>query len=331
MIGVSTGTSPYSCYLTLARPLSTAPCFAIRQVSTRDSNPTSGCSRCFVPCCATNQQQQRQSRPAKKKTGRRKAPGRMPPDESGDSVEVVPEPENVWSRPSPLPKPPAGFVLDEHGRVLLASSKRITTIIDATNNLPLECVIRRIFQSSAGDECFLLSPLDPPIQILKSTNFEGWSAVDDEEVDAVTPSAAYALAKIHMHLVLSGRGMLGWVWVVQIGGLGFVTLQEEASATQKKTFWNFTLVTYDGEAADGMPAEGLKITCFTMDGTNYMIYTPSDPLLFVAVKDKNGVLRIADDDLLDDPAIISAMDEETEFNALVEEETALLESSMGEG
>ncbi|KAG6526094.1 uncharacterized protein LOC122047358 [Zingiber officinale] len=313
MIGVSTGTSPYSCYLTLARPLSTPPCFAIRQVSTRDSNPASGCSRCFVPCCATNQQQQRQSRPAKKKTGRRKAPGRMPPDESGDSVEVVPEPENVWSRPSPLPKPPAGFVLDEHGRVLLASSKRITTIIDATNNLPLECVIRRIFQSSAGDECFLLSPLDPPIQILKSTNFEGWSAVDDEEVDAVTPSAAYALAKIHMHLVLSGfcytaRG-------------GFCYSEEDI----------LEFHTDDGEAADGMPAEGLKITCFTMDGTNYMIYTPSDPLLFVAVKDKNGVLRIADDDLLDDPAIISAMDEETEFNALVEEETALLESSMGEG
>ncbi|PON37658.1 hypothetical protein TorRG33x02_346930 [Trema orientale] len=94
-----------------------------------------------------------------------------------------------------------------------------------------------------------------------------------------------------------------------------------------------------------------------MDGAHYMIYTPSDPLLFVAVKDKNGLLQIADDvsnftwpkdkssylkgddlflvkeipppDLLDDSAIISAIDEETEFNALVEEEAALLDSLLG--
>ncbi|PON31331.1 hypothetical protein TorRG33x02_358030 [Trema orientale] len=32
-----------------------------------------------------------------------------------------------------------------------------------------------------------------------------------------------------------------------------------------------------------------------LDGAHYMIYTPSDPLLFVAVKDKNGLLQIADD------------------------------------
>lgn len=135
MIGVAPGTSPYSCYLPLARPLSTPPCFAMRQVSTRDSDLRSGCSRCFVSCCATKQQ--RQARPAKKKTGRRKTPERMPADDGGDSVEVVPEPENVWSRPSPLPKPPAGFVLDEHGRVLLASSKRITTIVHYASSLLL--------------------------------------------------------------------------------------------------------------------------------------------------------------------------------------------------
>lgn len=67
-----------------------------------------------------------------------------------------------------------------------------------------------------------------------------------------------------------------------------------------------------------------------MDGSHYMIYTPSDPLLFVAVKGKDGLLQIADDELLEDPAIISAIDEETEFNALVEEEAALLESLLGE-
>ncbi|KAJ7957061.1 BTB/POZ domain-containing protein TNFAIP1 isoform 2 [Quillaja saponaria] len=51
------------------------------------------------------------------------------------------------------------------------------------------------------------------------------------------------------------------------------------------------------------------------DGARYMIYTPSDPLLFVAVKDQNGILQIADDDLLEDPAI--------------EEESALLDSLLG--
>jgi hypothetical protein len=61
-----------------------------------------------------------------------------------------------------------------------------------------------------------------------------------------------------------------------------------------------------------------------------MIYTPVDPLLFVAVKDKDGVLRIAEDELMDDPAVVGAIDEETEFTALVEEEEALLESVLGE-
>ncbi|KAJ6917706.1 hypothetical protein NC652_019897 [Populus alba x Populus x berolinensis] len=77
----------------------------------------------------------------------------------------------------PLPKPPAGFVVDDSGRVLLASTKRIVTMVDPTNNYPLECVIRRIFRSSRGDECMLLCPADTPVQILKSVNIDGWSAV----------------------------------------------------------------------------------------------------------------------------------------------------------
>ncbi|KAG8501700.1 hypothetical protein CXB51_003879 [Gossypium anomalum] len=189
----------------------------------------------------------------------------------------------------PLPKPPAGFVVDDTGRVLMASNKRIATIVDSVNNNPLECVIRRVFKSSRGDECMLLCPVDMPVQILKSTNIDGWSAVSDEEVEAILPTAEYALAKVHMHLVHN-----------------------------------------DGQDIDGLPTEGIEITCFHLDGAHYMIYTPSDPLLFVAFKDQNGVLQIADDELLEDPAIMSAIDEETEFNALVEEEAALLESLLGE-
>ncbi|KAI5335715.1 PREDICTED: DUF3727 [Prunus dulcis] len=213
--------------------------------------------------------------------------------------------------PTPLPKPPAGFVVDDHGKVLMASSKRIASIVDPTNNFPLECVIRRVFRSSRGDECMLLCPVDTPVQILKSTNIDGWSAVSDEEAEVILPAAAYALAKIHMHLVHSGfcytaRG-------------GFCYSEDDI----------FDFRTDDGQDVDGLPTEGVEITCFHLDGAHYMIYTPSDPLLFVVVKNNDGLLQIADDDLLEDPAIISAIDEETEFNALVEEEAALLDSLLG--
>ncbi|KAB2085472.1 hypothetical protein ES319_A05G400800v1 [Gossypium barbadense] len=212
----------------------------------------------------------------------------------------------------PLPKPPAGFVVDEPGRVLMASNKRIATIVDSVNNNPLECVIRRVFKSSRGDECMLLCPVDMPVQILKSTNIDGWSAVSDEEVEAILPTAEYALAKVHMHLVHSGfcytaRG-------------GFCYSEDDI----------FDFRSDDCQDIDGLPTEGIEITCFHLDGAHYMIYTPSDPLLFVAFKDQNGILQIADDELLEDPAIMSAIDEETEFNALVEEEAALLESLLGE-
>ncbi|RZC94448.1 hypothetical protein C5167_026177, partial [Papaver somniferum] len=210
-------------------------------------------------------------------------------DDGYESEDKIPATHSKAYIPSPLPKPPAGFVLDPHGNVLMASSKRIATLVDSSNNLPLECVIRRVFRSSQEDGCMLLCPVDTPVQILKSTNIDGWSAVSDEEVEKILPAAAYALAKIHMHLVIN-----------------------------------------NGQDIDGLPTEGVEITCFHQDGVHYMIYTPSDPLLFVAVKGNNGQLQIADDDLLEDLAVVDAIDEETEFNALVEEEAALLESLLGE-
>ncbi|KAK1553015.1 hypothetical protein Q3G72_027223 [Acer saccharum] len=255
-----------------------------------------------------------------KKTNNRKKKKKVKNDVEivDDDVEVVVDDEiesydsgSFGYQPTPLPKPPAGFVVDDTGRVLMASNKRIATIVDSTNNYPLECVVRRVFTSSRGDQCMLLCPVDTPVQILKSTNIDGWSAVSDKEVDGILPTAAYALAKIHMHLVHSGfcytaRG-------------GFCYSEDDI----------FDFRTDDGQDVDGVPTEGVEITCFNLDGAHYMIYTPSDPLLFVAVKDGNGQLQIADDELLDDPAIISAIDEETEFNALVEEEAALLESLLG--
>lgn len=232
-------------------------------------------------------------------------------EEDDDDFEETTSSSKARYQPLPLPKPPAGFLVDDQGRVVAVSDRRIATIVDPANNFPLECVIRRVFRSSQGDECMLLCPIDTPVQILKSTNFEGWSAVSDDEVEAILPTASYALAKIHMHLVYSGfcytaRG-------------GFCYTEDDI----------FECRSDDGQDLDGLPTEGVEITCFQMDGSHYMIYTPSDPLLFVAVKDSNGQLRIADDEVLEDPLTISAIDEETEFNALVEEESALLESLLG--
>ncbi|XP_026658633.1 uncharacterized protein LOC103702623 isoform X2 [Phoenix dactylifera] len=198
--------------------------------------------------------------PVKKRATKRRAPEKPVTDDDDGLVEAVPSP----GQPSPLPKPPTGFVLDPHGRVLTASLNRLATI------------------------------------------------VNDDEVEAIIPAAAYALAKIHMHLVFSG----------------FCYTARGSFCYSEDDILEFR--TDDGEDIDGLPSEGAEITCFHLDGTQYMIYTPSDPLLFVAVKDKNGLLQIADDDLLDDPAIIGAIDEETEFNALVEEEAALLESLLRE-
>ncbi|KAK7350915.1 hypothetical protein VNO77_09966 [Canavalia gladiata] len=210
--------------------------------------------------------------------------------------------------PSSLPKPPAGFVVDERGKVLSVSEDRLATLVDPANNLPLECVIRREFTSSQGDECMLLCPADMPIQILQSTS-DGWSDVSGEELESILPAAAYALAKMRLYLVYSG-------YCYTARG-GFCYSEEEI----------FDFHT-DGEG-DSLPTEGIEITHFSVEGAHYMIYTPSDPLLFVGVKGHNGMLQVADDELLEDPAIISAIDEETEFNAFVEEEAALLDSLLG--
>ncbi|CAN1288032.1 hypothetical protein LINPERPRIM_LOCUS19807 [Linum perenne] len=213
--------------------------------------------------------------------------------------------------PTPMPKPPAGFVVSDSGKVSMTSESRIATIVDPENNSPLECVIRRVFRTSRGDECMLLCPADTPVYVLKNATVNGWIAASDDEVEAVLPAAAYALAKIHLHLVHSG----------------FCYTARGAFFFSEDDIFDFS-TDEDGSAA-GLPTEGVEITYFHLDGEQFMLYTPLEPILFVAVKDQNGALQIADDDILDDPAIISMVDEETEFNALVEEEAALMNSLMG--
>lgn len=52
-------------------------------------------------------------------------------------VEILNDDENY--PPTPLPKPPAGFVVDDTGRVLMASDKRIATIVSSFFNSLFLC------------------------------------------------------------------------------------------------------------------------------------------------------------------------------------------------
>ncbi|BAF16280.1 Os04g0692200 [Oryza sativa Japonica Group] len=254
--------------------------------------------------------------PPPRRTRTRGPPARPQQSYTDDDEEEDDQDEEEGSfgggtRAAAMPKPPAGFVLDDQGRCIAAASKRIVTIIDDTNNRPLECIIRRVFRSTLDHDCMLLCPVDMPVQVLKSANFSGWIAVDDDQIKEIIPSVAYALARVHMHFVESG-----FCYTAR-GGFCF---PEDAIQEFHDS----------GDGGDSVPFEGVEICCFNLDGAHYMIYTPVDPLLFVAVKDKDGVLRIAEDELMDDPAVVGAIDEETEFTALVEEEEALLESVLGE-
>ncbi|KAG0591700.1 hypothetical protein KC19_1G194300 [Ceratodon purpureus] len=214
--------------------------------------------------------------------------------------------------PVSLLKPLAGFVLDDSGKVVVMAppQNRIVTIVDPATRRPLECMIRRAFSSSSGEQCLLLLPLDMPLQILKiEEEREGLIELSDAELEEVLPSAAYALAKSRLHLIVSG------FCLTARGGFCY---------TEKDVI---DLNTEYGEGLGGSLAEGVEVATFQMDNNQYIMYTPFDPLMFVAHKDSaTGELRIADDDLLDDEAVLDAIDEENEFQALVDEEEAVNEA-----
>ncbi|XP_025823577.1 uncharacterized protein LOC112899352 isoform X6 [Panicum hallii] len=255
------------------------PLLARRAVSVRAAPPR-------------QRQHQQRPPPRSKRVDPPPRPARRPPRapldyDDDDDEEEEEEEEGRFAggtRAASMPKPPAGFVLDDKGRCIAAASKRIVTIIDDANNRPLECIIRRVFRSSQDHDCMLLCPVDMPVQVLKSTNFSGWIAVDDHQLKQIIPSVAYALARVHMHFVESG-----FCYTAR-GGFCF---PEEAIQEFHDS----------SDGGEGVPFE---------------------------VKDKDGVLHIAEDDLMGDPAVVDAIDEETEFTALVEEEEALLETVLGE-
>lgn len=86
-----------------------------------------------LSCSAAKQQ----TGPVKKRTSPNSTKKKKKPisnfETDGAQIDVEVEEKGVQSseryHPLPLPKPPAGFVLDEQGRVLMASNKRIATIV----------------------------------------------------------------------------------------------------------------------------------------------------------------------------------------------------------
>lgn len=212
--------------------------------------------------------------------------------------------EEKWGTGLPLPRPPAGFVLGDDGAVALMApaERRVLTLSEPGSGKTLECHIRRIFTSSAGLLSYIALPLDTPIQIWGVR--EGDKSLyepEDDEVDAVLPDASYALAKKHMHLqntafCLTARGALCYTAEAVVD------------------------INADGSDLRGDLSEGVEITGFHVRGREYLIYTPFSPLLFVACQTPDGAVVVADEELLGDPKVEEALEEEEEFNFVAEEE-----------
>jgi hypothetical protein len=212
-----------------------------------------------------------------------------------------------------LPKPPAGFILDDAGKVVLMAPtvNRVVRIVDPATGRALDCMVRRAFRSSEGEQCLLLLPLDMPLQIFRIEDSEGGGLTElsDAELEEVLPSASFALVKKRLHLVRSG-------FCLTARG-GFCYTDEDV----------MDLNTEQDEGLGGSLAEGVEIASFQVGEREYLMYTPFDPLMFVARKDEStGELIVADDELLDDEAVLDAIDEENDFQSTVDEEEAINEA-----
>lgn len=105
------------------------------QFSTGNAN--FGCRYGLLRCYAAAKQQKSGGAPPATTTKKKRKPKKLVGDDfeiekSGEGVEVMESASESAQSPYsslPLPNPPAGFVLDEQGRVLMASNKRIATIV----------------------------------------------------------------------------------------------------------------------------------------------------------------------------------------------------------
>lgn len=83
-----------------------------------------------------------------KKKKRKGGGGGDSKDMSFSEVEIVDDfgagssdSRSLGYHPTPLPKPPAGFVVDDHGKVLMASSKRVASIVSSLLNFLSLCLL----------------------------------------------------------------------------------------------------------------------------------------------------------------------------------------------
>lgn len=123
-ISTSTTTTSNLSFLLNPQFKNSLPSFSL---SLSNPNPRTRTQRYF--CRAANQQ----SKLVNKKRKKKSTHTNISDVSKGFGVnvdEIVEEGENSQVyQPLPLPKPPAGFVVDDQGRVLMVSNKRIATIV----------------------------------------------------------------------------------------------------------------------------------------------------------------------------------------------------------
>lgn len=124
-------------------PAACRPNNIFRSNSIISNSPTTFTRRCSsLPTNGCRAAEQRQQRPRRQSSTSRPSPNNQKKKRLFRARENValpvidghesPGDVGLRYRPSALPKPPAGFVLDSHGRVLMASSKRIATMVNPT-------------------------------------------------------------------------------------------------------------------------------------------------------------------------------------------------------
>ncbi|GAQ91360.1 hypothetical protein KFL_007720020 [Klebsormidium nitens] len=203
--------------------------------------------------------------------------------------------------------PPAGFILNERGGLVkVEEAERATILRDPESGRNLECIVRRRIKSRQGREYLLLLAMDTPIEVLLADHSsQTYKEISDEDVVKLLPHATFALAKRKLHLVQSGFCL---------------TVRGAVSYTEDD------IVELDKGSGNGetdAAAEGVEICRFRLEDNEYLLYTPFEPVLFVAYRDgPQEELQLAVDHEFEDRAVHTLLQEERRFQEMVDEEEA---------
>lgn len=128
---ISTQTAP-STLFTIIQTSHSQPQFNFTSFPLPDIGPSPSSRSVSCSAAAKPQSGPVKKRPTSNSKKKKKPDKRTSPNtdvEIVEDVEMSSQSQLNGYQPLPLPKPPAGFVLDEQGRVLMASNKRIATIV----------------------------------------------------------------------------------------------------------------------------------------------------------------------------------------------------------